>query len=178
MDSKNIQIGLINVVIGGALIWLLIAQRSLVSLENLFFWLATGTFIIHWYWGLIAYVRYAGPTEDLAEFFLDMVAVSAQVSTIFWIGFPFFWFILNGFSFLMAIAKYVLTLRTRKLSPQVTDYIKDKLKLHAGGVVGMAAGAVAAMYFQPLWILGLAALLAHLLALSYLIAKKVYVLSD
>lgn len=178
MDTKNIQIGMINVVIGGAMLWFLILQRSIVSAENLFFWLATGTFIIHWYWGLVAYVRYVGATEELAEFCLDIVAVGAQVSTIFWINYPLVWFVLNASSFILAIAKYYISLKTRRLSHHLTAYIQDKMRLHSIGIVGMLAGAVAALYFNPLWLLGLITLVMHIAAMSYLIAKKVYVLQD
>lgn len=177
MDTKNIQIGMVNVVIGGAMLWFLIVQRSL-NLDTVFFWLATGTFIIHWYWGLVAYVRYVGPTEELGEFCLDIIAVGMQVSTIFWINTPVIWFILNGLSFSLAIAKYLLSLKTRKLPHRVVEYIKEKTKLHSLGVVGMFAGAIAAIYFQPQWLLGLITLVVHILAMYYLIIRKVYVLHE
>jgi len=178
MDTKNIQIGMVNVVIGGAMLWYLLLQRNLGNLETLFFWLATGTFIIHWYWGLVAYVRYVGATEELAEFCLDIVAVGMQVSTIFWITVPVVWFILNGVSFSLAIAKYLISLKTRKLSQRVIEYIKEKTTLHSFGVVGMFGGAVAAFYLKPLWLLALITLIAHLAAMTYLITKKIYALSE
>jgi hypothetical protein len=174
MKDADIQIGLINVVVGGALLWLLVMERSLLSLENLFFWLATITFLIHWYWGLIAYVKYVGPTQQLAEFFVDILAVGLQVSTIFWINFPTIWFVLNAASFLMAVCKYLLSLRLRALSAPIKLYIREKLQLHSVGIIGMLIGAVATFLTGNWWLLGLITLLAHLAALWFLIAKRVY----
>ena len=179
MESKDIQVGLINVVMGGAILWYLLGERNLFSLELLIFWLATGSFLFHWYWGLIAFVRYIGPTESFAEFMLDIAAVCAQVSTIFWIGFPLLWFALNGISFTLAILKYVLTLRTRGLSAPLADYVKEKMRIHAAGAAGMFLGAFMSFhFFGYVWFFGLLTLISHLLVMSYLMAKKVYVLRD
>ena len=174
MDSKTTQIGLTNVVIGSALVWLMIMQRNIVSWEGLLFWLATLTFIGHWYWGLIAYIKYIGPTENLLEFFLDLAAVGSLVSTIFWLGMPLVWFLLNALSFSLAITKYVISLKTRQLSPALISYIKEKMRIHSAGVAGILLGVPAVMYFKPVWVLALLTLLIHLLLIIYLTVNKIY----
>ncbi len=178
MRDSDIQLGLINVVIGGALLWLLLMERSLYSASDIFFFLATLTFLVHWYWGLVAYIKYVGATEGLWEFMLDILAVGSQVSTVFWINFPPIWFCLNGFSFLMAIGKYSLSLRSRTLPDKVVNYIKEKRRLHSAGLAGIAAALALVFYVHPWWILGSLTLLAHLAAMVYLSYKRVYQLSD
>ena len=178
MKDADIQIGLINVVIGGALLWLVLMQRSLASASDVLFYLATATFLVHWYWGLIAYIKHVGPTDNLWEFMLDILAVGSQVSTVFWINLPPVWFMLNGFSFLMAIVKYSISLKTRALSDKVSGYIREKRRLHSVGLLGIAGAIVLVFYVQPFWVLGLATLLSHLAAMAYLSYKKVYQLSE
>lgn len=174
MDNKSVQIGLTNVIIGGAILWLVVMERNMVTLQSVFFWLATVTFIGHWYWGLVAYIKYLGPTENLIEFFLDLAAVIALISTIFWINIPPMWFFLNGLSFSLAVTKYIVSLKTRKLSPALVDYIKEKMRIHSAGVVGILLGIPGALYFNPVWLLGLLTLVIHSSLIIYLTLKKVY----
>jgi len=178
MENKNVQIGLINVVIGGALLWLVLMQRSLVSASDIFFYLATATFLVHWYWGLVAYIQHVGPTQNLWEFMLDIVAVGSQVSTIFWINLPPVWLCLNGLSFLLAIVKYSLSLKNRSLPAKVSAYVREKRRLHSVGLAGMALALILVNYLRPIWLLGLLTLLSHLAAMAYLSHKKVYQLGE
>jgi len=174
MGKKDIQIGLINVIMGGGFLIMLLMLRSVPTLQDLLFWIATAMWFYHWYWGLTFVVTNCGATEDFLELGFDFIIIGTLVSTLFWIDTPRIWFTLNAFTFLFAILKYQLILKTRKLTPKVTKYVKDKIKIEWGALIGLiAAVIVSILYGQNLLLAGLT-IACHLLAIGYIAFTKLY----
>lgn len=174
MDKKNIQLGLINVIMGGGFLIMLLMLRSVPSLQDFLFWIATALWFYHWYWGLIFVITNCGATEDFLELAFDFIIVGTLVSTLFWIDMPRVWFTLNAFTFLFAIIKYQLILKTRKLTPKVTKYVKEKLKIEWGALVSLTAAVIISiLYGQYLLLAGLT-IAIHLLSIIYIVYTKLY----
>jgi hypothetical protein len=178
MDSKSIQIGLINVVMGVGFLLLLLMQRTLTSNEAWIFWIATATFFFHWYWGLVYFINYIGPTQNFPEMALDLIGVGLVVSAMLWIDVPYIWFGIFAATFAFAVIKYLLAARFRKLSSRVKSYINEKIKIEAGALIMFVAGAFLTFYYKAALGLGILTLALHLLTVSYLLFKKVYTLHD
>jgi len=176
MDNKSNQIGLINVVIGVAVMFLVLMQRNISSPQELLYWIATGMFLYHWYWGLVYFIKYLGATESFLELFFDFVIVGVLVSTMFWIDTPAVWFLMNGIVFIFAIIKYVLALKLRKLPERETAYVKRKISLEVPAVVLFLLGAIIGSFFDLGLLLGILVVVGHTLAIAFFIKTNVYFL--
>jgi len=178
MDSKNIQIGLINVVMGVGFLLLLLMQRTLTNLEAWIFWIATATFFFHWYWGLVYFISYVGPTENMAELAFDFVTVGVVISTLVWLDVPYIWFAIFAATFACAVAKYLLAQKYRRLSSHLKNYISEKIRIHVVATVLFMTGSILAFAYKFTLFLGILALALHLFTLGYMQMRKVYNLHD
>lgn len=180
MNDKDTQAGLINVVMGGALLLALLAFKTLGSKTELVYWAATLTFFIHWYWGLHYFIKHLGATGNLFEIGLDFAIVGVVVSTLFWISVPLIWFSLNAAAFFLAAVKYVLALATRKLSAAKKKYAVAKLRIEVMAIILFLIGVAQICYFPHLRaVLGLAVIASHgLTVLLMTTVLKIYTLKD
>jgi len=174
MDSKNTQIGLTNVVMGGGILLLLLMLRSFTNLQDRIFWVATAMWFYHWYFGLTFVIKNYGATENFLELAFDFIIVGTLISTLFWIDVPKLWFALNATTFLFAVIKYILILKTRKLPENIKKYLREKLKIQCGAVFSLTAAMIISIFYGQNLILGLLTVVFHALAIAYMMFIKLY----
>lgn len=174
MDNKSQQINLINVVLGGGFLVLLLMLRSVPNLQDAVFWVATVMWFYHWYFGVTFVIKNCGATENFLELAFDFFIVGTVVSTMFWLDVPRIWFALNAAAFILAVIKYWLVLKTRKLNKSVEKYIRSKLMVQYGAVISLSAATIISSFYGQNLLLGILTIVFHALAITYMMYARIY----
>jgi hypothetical protein len=163
------QMGLMNVIIGAAMVLLVLQWPRLTTWADYGLFLSTMVVLTHWHYGTTFVLFHLGPTISLNKGLLDSSVCFILLGIPLSVNHPAAWFILSGSSYAVAWIKYRRTC-LEDYPPDVRDYIKRKSWVEVTAVAGSLVGALWSWKLPDLtWVAAWSAFILNIGAILFLV---------
>jgi hypothetical protein len=167
---RRMQMGLVNVVIGGAMVLLVLQWPQLASWSDYGLFLATMVVLAHWHYGTTFVLFHLGPTINLNEGLLDATVCYLLLGIPLSVTHPTVWFGLSGLSYAVAWLRYRRT-RSEDYPADVRKYITRKSQVEILAIAGSLVGALWSWRLPDLvWVPAWSAFILNVGAVMFLVS--------